>query len=103
MKRDLQKTNFQKRMTVNQHTERVRFDPQLVNRRMKDDNKYKLIFPRQYQTGGNNQDLYDKILISAIEMWKSSSGTNNATKFYSTKNSATKLINNGGKSKTDDQ
>ena len=41
-----------KRLTVKEHCDRVRFDPTLIEKHVKD-NKFRLIYPK---TGGNSQD-----------------------------------------------
>jgi hypothetical protein len=49
----------------------VRFDPTQVEKKVKD-NKFKLIYPKP---GGENADIYEKILKKATEMWKIKTGT----------------------------
>ena len=71
--REAQKMNNYTRLSVKEHTDRVRFDPTLVEKRIKD-NKFKLIYPRD-PGGANNLDLYEKILKKATEMWKIKTGT----------------------------
>ena len=70
--REAQKNNNYTRMSVKEHTERVRFDPRLVEKKLKG-NKFKLIYPKDPY---DETDIYDKILKKATEMWKTSTGTN---------------------------
>jgi len=58
-------------MSVKEHTERVRFDPGLVERKV-ENNKFKLIYPNN---DSQNSDLYEKILKKASDMWKETTGT----------------------------
>ena len=46
-----------KRMTAMEHSQRVRFDPELVESRVRN-NKFKLIYPKE--APGPDPDLYNK-------------------------------------------
>lgn len=45
-------------MTAKEHSERVRFDPSLVMKRLGGRNKFKLIYPKE--APGDDPDLYLK-------------------------------------------
>jgi hypothetical protein len=72
--REKMSQNNHTRLSVKEHTERVRFDPFLVEKKI-ENNNFKLIYPRGPE-GGENQDIYDKILKKATTMWKEATGTN---------------------------
>ena len=54
MKQQIQ-LNVYKRLTAKEHSERVRFDPTLVEKKIKN-NKFKLIYPKE--APGEDPDLY---------------------------------------------
>ena len=61
-----------------EHMQRVRFDPERVIERMGDDNKFKLIYPKE--APGADPDLYNKFQRKAEALWKNSTGTHQNTK-----------------------
>lgn len=71
MKQQIQQ-NIYKRLTAKEHSERVRFDPNLVEKKIKN-NKFKLIYPKE--STGEDTDLYSKFQKKATEIWKASTGT----------------------------
>ena len=74
------KLNNYTRLSVQEHTERVRFDPTRVEKNIPG-NKYKLIYPPDPNSGGGvHQELYDKIQKKATAMWKAATGTETNTK-----------------------
>ena len=65
-------TNCYKRMTVNQHCDRVRWDPSEVAEKLPDSG-FRLIYPKQ--APGPDPDIYTKIQKKAAQMWKLATGT----------------------------
>lgn len=65
-------TNCYKRMSVNQHCERVRWDPREVAEKLPDSG-FRLIYPKD--APGPDPDIYIKIQKKAAQMWKLATGT----------------------------
>ena len=73
MKQQIQQ-NAYKRLTAKEHSDRVRFDPNIAMQKVKD-NKFKLIYPKE--APGNDPDLYIKLQERATQIWKAATGTYN--------------------------
>ena len=73
MKRDIQQ-NAYKRLSAKEHSDRVRFDPNLAMQKIKG-NKFKLIYPKD--APGADPELYVKLLDKATQIWKAATGTYN--------------------------
>ena len=66
------KAGCPRRLTAKEHCDRVRFDHNLVKKRIPN-NKYDLIYPKE--APGEDPDLYLKLYKKADEIWKMSTGT----------------------------
>jgi len=60
-----------------EHSQRVRFDAEQVLSRLSDDNKFKLIYPKE--APGTDPDLYNKFQKKANDIWRALTGTTTNT------------------------
>lgn len=63
-----------KRLTVKEHLERVRFDPSQVAK-LDPSNGFRLIFPMNGGSAGDDDTKYDKFLKKANDIWQVTTGT----------------------------
>ena len=56
-----------------EHSQRVRFDPEQVDMRLGDQNRFKLIYPKE--APGADPDLYNKFQRKANDIWRAATGT----------------------------
>ena len=61
----------QKRLSAQEHANRVKFDPSTVKQKLPD-NGFKLVYPNEQS---ENSALYDKVLRKANDNWKKATGT----------------------------